>query len=303
MKKFINLFIAPVMIFCLGLCFTSCSNDDDDNGGNGLSTDGTDLKYEITTPDSQYSWIELTSGGNYIVMTPEYMDYYYAPAKQPMGPASRSYMEGVYFGSYTKISENEYKLNDFGTVTVNIVDDNAYSLTITRGSSTTTLSATIEKEISSSSLTNSACGKWDLSTFGETWYLNGKKIFDMTVPRNKIKDIYIALAEQIWTDPDEFDIEDWDPDHFAKQMIITKNGTYLTIFNNNEIKMGYWIWINESKGLIATAEDLQDFEDGYYEEGKISINGKKLTLVSEDEWDEDEGHIKLITTFGLTPAK
>lgn len=314
MKKHFAYLLLLSIVAGLGFAMTSCSSDDDNGGAPALPTpayEESSAKYDITSSGSAYRSIELTASGNYIVTTTSASSYsisaqaassvrskIFASHKSSV---SRAYFDGLYYGTYTKTGENTYNLQGFGTITVNTVGDNAYSLSVNTGSGEQTLSATKVVEDKNSDKTNALCRTWNFAKYGLQIYVNGSKKFDKTVSADNLKELYLALVNAGFEDEDWDD--DWeDSDDMPKQVIFTKAGTYMVLYKDDTLDISTWAWENESKGTIRYSWDLDHMD---YDYGIIhtSFKGNTLLVTEDDEWTEDGFKVRCVYHTYLTAAK
>lgn len=266
--------LASLMLACLlSAGFSACSSDD--NGG--LTTpayESSAAKYDITTSSSPYSSIELTASGNYIIIESGVRSAYNvgrsaSERKTGFGVfakranLSRSEFDGYKYGTYTKVGENQYKLSDFGTITIVTNGGNNYDLDIVRNNGTTmTLGANREKMYSSSEMTDKLCRTWRFKKFREREWENGKLVFDETYKPGDNED-----------DPLE--------------VVFTKSGTYVVTYIDGTLDVSTWKWENENKGIVRYSWNLDDIDDPYESDTvSVKFSGNSCEVYAEEE-DED----------------
>lgn len=133
----------------------------------------------------------------------------------------------ITFGTY-EITNNTISLSNFGTITVDKLDDNAisFSLQLTGSSNKNTLSASKQAEMTSSTKTNLLCRTWELVT------VNGSTV---------------AGTEDELT------------------VLFSKAGTYLVTFRNDTEQGGLaqWKWKNstETEFLYTWTKDVWSNND------------------------------------------
>lgn len=314
MKKLFYSLVLPAVL-CLGFAVTSCSDDDDNGGGiPSLSTpefENSSAKY-VMASGSPYSSIELTASGNYVIIADGASSYSLnqSYASAPMttiakgmfrthdASVSRSYFNGIYYGTYTKTGDNQYNLSGFGTITVNNTGDNAYSLTVTTSSGTQTLAASKAVADKDSERTNALCRTWNFDRINLKVWLNGSKKYDKTVAANKLNDFLEDWGEEGLGD-----------DEIPRQVIFTKSGTYMVLYgtgdnSNNGLDISTWCWDNENEGILRYSWNLDNLYDPD-DSGTIltSFSGKNMTIIEEYEEIEDGQRIREKVTYYFTAAK
>lgn len=315
MRKFIFSLLLPAAV-CLGFSLTACSSDDDGNGGvpdlPEPAYESSSAKY-VMTSGSPYRSIEFTASGNYVIVS----DPYYAPASETSAvshslvkgifrsytPAtSRTYFDGIYYGTYTKTGENQYNLSGFGTIVVNNDGTgNAYSITVTpSGGEPKTLSASKAVADKNSPLTDALCRTWKIKRVGLKVWLNGKKIYDKVVAIENIRD----LAEDL-DDPDDSDYEDLILPH---QVIFTKSGTYMVQYKDPDgqeyLDISTWTWQNEKEGVLRYSWNLEDLNDPDVSGiAYISFSGKSLAITEEEVEVDDDETLRMAHTIYLDEVR
>lgn len=303
MKKFIYSILLPAVL-SLGFVMTSCSSDDDNNNGDNpnppVSVNGyTNVRYNMS--GSSILSIEFFANGQYRIEmnSAAYPDYSYSAKSKgnktfvkTSQKVSRAYGDGVYYGSYTKTGEDQYNLEGFGTVVVNKGSGNNYSLTVTTNAGTETLSATKAEAGNVSSLTKSVCrGTWNFTRVGLKVWVNGKVVFDKTLPIDRIEEL----------DPDYDGTGEYDT-MIPKQLIVSEYGTYTVFYANYAPDTAMWRWKNESKGIFEYNWDWM-WDDDDWCPMTISVSGNNLTTVEDDEYTEDGDTYLYRSTFYATLAK
>lgn len=302
MKKAIFLTLLTTAV-CTGLSLTSCSDDDNDGDIPSLPTpkyESSSAKYELSA-GSPYSSIELTASGNYIIMDSDNSSYYNsltksagqkhtAPTLAKRGflkaspSVSRTDFNGIEYGTYTKIGENQYDLQDFGTITVNNIDGNTCILTISRISEpTVSLPATKAAEFDDSDRTNALCRTWNADRVKIEVWIDEKKTVDKTLPASSLNWDIMEEWDNYLT---YLDIEN------PRQVIFSKTGTYMVLkisqSGRRYIEVASWRWENENRGILRYTWNPDDFYD--YDSGliDISFSGNDMTISEEYDSKYDE---------------
>lgn len=320
MKK-IKLLWAIIFATVMSLGFTACSSDDDEpeDPQNDISqfTNPTmadeAARFTITDADAPYSSVELTESGKYVVLPSFYAQTQAADQAKPkcqfasVNPAqSRSGADGVFTGKYTKVSEGEYILEGFGSLTVTGSSQEACELIICLENGTEiNLGAQKEEVLATDPTTLALCRSWKFEQvrFRETY--SGIVVSDRS---SDIKDLS-NLSKQIGQDIynfmqkygalDEGDTpSDYEPDlsGMAEEAIFTKTGSYL-LFLNGQLSANIWRWNNKDEREIRYSHNISDLQDPEYSNNAwLTFNGTQLT-VYESRAESDEGDIMKIETW------
>lgn len=244
----------------------SCSKDDDGLKDPAYKEDA--ALFVITGSNSPYGSIEFTESGQYII-TPAQSNRNVAPRKGKFigtkGSASRANYDGYLYGNYTKVGENEYYLEGFGTIVVQSVGGTNYDLVITRDNgSELTLGARRESIYQSSDMTDKLCRTWRFYKVYAAEYINGKKV---------------------WEDSANVNDLDYD-DEIPSQVIFTRAGTYMVVWKD-EVDIAYWKWMDEKKGIIRYSWNY-NYMDDPDESGTINVTFSDGELVVYEEYEEVE---------------
>lgn len=328
MKKFkFRWLLMAMAVMALPFAFTSCSSDDDDNGGGTLETpkyESEAAKYEITSSDAEYSSIELTASGNYIIVknpstggaraltgrsaktsASQHVSLFRS-VKKSVASRAGEWGSGILYGTYTKTADNEYKLSNLGTLKVTVKDGVACSLNLVYSDGTTKTydgNKGVAKN-NTSDFTNFICRTWNIAQIRVYYKENGQTLFDITA--NSWTELGQKIKEIAKNNPDEdFDESDFYETNPPKQIVITKNNTYMVLYEDNELAIANWKWLDESKGLFRYSWD----EEGSYDEdtGVVTVTRKGNNLVVFEEQTETDPEDGETETFGmeytLTEAK
>ena len=270
--KFLAMMIAA---FSFTLGFTACGDDDDDTpdsnlwvGELGAAYEADAVAYRITN-SSEYSAIELTASGNYIV-TPAALAQNNAPAARrsmfkAMAKEERSSRASNYngvFGTYTKLSDGSYNLAGFGVLS----PYNNGSLTLTLENGTTeVLDAVKVADIESNPLNNRLCRSWYVQSGEFLVYDRGGNLIDReTITGSDLKDDYVQYV------------------------VVTKAGTFVQVDWDGYIEgNGEWAWLS-ALDQIFSYRFLDDEDDN----GMVQVafdNNRASFIESFEEYDDDYG--------------
>ena len=271
--KFLAMMIAALS-FTMG--FTACGDDDDDTPDSNLwvgelgapAYEADAVAYRITN-SSEYSAIELTASGNYIV-TPAALAQNNAPAARrsmfkAMAKEERSSRASNYngvFGTYTKLSDGSYNLAGFGVLS----PYNNGSLTLTLENGTTeVLDAVKVADIESNPLNNRLCRSWYVQSGEFLVYDRGGNLIDReTITGSDLKDDYVQYV------------------------VVTKAGTFVQVDWDGYIEgNGEWAWLS-ALDQIFSYRFLDDEDDN----GMVQVafdNDRASFIESFEEYDDDYG--------------
>lgn len=314
--------------------FVACGSDDDDDasvsGGNNLVTpqyESVSALYQITDDESDIQSIELTASGNYIITTaPSYnaktrgetaahKAHFFSWSRQTR---AAGYYGDIIYGKYTQLSDTEFLLENWGTITVTGSSDNAKAITITPVNGTTyTLTATKQTQYPDSDLTNKICRTWSISTFRCVLMMNNTKKFDkeykVTEVRNWVADMQ-TLSRQYYADDydDEDELDDWDDEEdleLPQQIVFSKAGTYMVYYNKERLAVSTWAWVNESKGQMRYSWNYNDmYDDSAAGVVSIAFRDNQLAVTEiideeDDDYDEDELSYYIYFTWYMDEVK
>jgi hypothetical protein len=256
--------------------FTACGSDDDgDLGGASISEtpayESDAAKYDITS-SGNYSTIELTASGNYIIKlkgtratAPKNLNPYLLGHAKAAETRS-GYSSGIYYGNFTK-DGNQYILDGFGTLVVNQEAGSNVSLQLTpEGGSTAVLTGTKAATIVSSSLTDKLCRTWTCVKFTALYR-------DKTTGQEQNLSYTMSEAGVV-----------------ENIVILTKSGTYFGAYSYkgsdstiySEYSCGTWAWIDESTGRVRF-DDCGDEEPDYVDEHYFTFSGNTLVARTINE--------------------
>ncbi len=332
-------FMATLMVIFLSLGFISCSNDDGDNnggGGSGASLDGgqnlrtpayesVSALYEVRSFGCEIKSIELTASGDYIVQMNDYYPSYVSPRAKIMAKISarttRSAIPGIIYGKYTKVGDNQFLLEGWGTVSVNGTEDNALSITYTLQGSTVPCVVPVAKheQYPDEDLTNKICRSWKISSFRYVVNLDAKQIHNKEYPSTQegfqqfyrdLKDLGNKYANYFDDEDDdeykEYKVykvsdEDYDEDLFEEAevpeyVVFTKAGSYMVYYNEERLGISTWAWKDISKGMLRYSWNYETMENGSWA-GTVNVAFRNDQLAITEPIEAEEDFEEFITWY------
>ena len=323
MKQTKWFFILMAFVLCLG-GLSACGSDDDPEegeGGSGSDVVNTDAaRYEITDPNADISFIELTEGGQYFVGGDE-SDYGAKPmmARRAAQRAAESSDDGLHYGDYTKGTNGEYVLNGYGTLTVT-KNGEVYEVKIVPEGSTTTKSYSARKVTSTEPISSTAknlCRTWKFQSVAYSFKMGSYTVFDLKA--NSMREITIQMKAKMkelaskngeeWTQEDE---DEWNEQiEYAyegqpERLTFTGSGYMYIRFGDNDVepymwrmsgnKLQRWNWDEEawSNDFFLSIDDTA-LEEGS-SETVSEVKGNTLTITQTLRGSEG-GVIKYSMTF------
>lgn len=323
MKQTKWFFILMAFVLCLG-GLTACGSDDDpEEGGGGSGSDvvNTDAaRYEITDPNADISFIELTEGGQYFVGGDE-SDYGAKPmmARRAAQRAAESSDDGLHYGDYTKGANGEYVLNGYGTLVIT-QNGEAYVVKITPNGATTTKSYNARKvtsTVAASATAKNLCRTWKFQSVAYSFKMGSYTVFDLKA--NSMREITIQMKAKMkelaskngeeWTQEDE---DEWNEQiEYAyegqpERLTFTGSGYMYIRFGDNDVepymwrmsgnKLQRWNWDEEawSNDFFLSIDDTA-LEEGS-SETVSEVKGNTLTITQTLRGSEG-GVIKYSMTF------
>lgn len=195
----------PILAIIFIISFTSCSKEKVTPIEN---LDKTQLSAKwVVSGSGEYESFEFNESGNYIVVkkgststrinSSERTSLWGTVVKEPTGNANERVEASsptINFGSY-EITNNTINLSNFGTITVDKLDNNAisFSLQLTGSSNKITITASKQAEMASSTKTDLLCKTWELVTInGST--ATGTEYEKLTVLFSKAGTYYVTYA-------------------------------------------------------------------------------------------------------------
>lgn len=323
MKQTKWFFILMAFVLCLGGLSACGSDDDPEEGGGGSGSDvvNTDAaRYEITDPNADISFIELTEGGQYFVGGDE-SDYGAKPmmARRAAQRAAESSDDGLHYGDYTKGANGEYVLNGYGTLVIT-QNGEAYVVKITPNGATTTKSYNARKvtsTVAASSTAKNLCRTWKFQSVAYSFKMGSYTVFDLKA--NSMREITIQMKAKMkelaskngeeWTQEDE---DEWNEQiEYAyegqpERLTFTGSGYMYIRFGDNDVepymwrmsgnKLQRWNWDEEawSNDFFLSIDDTA-LEEGS-SETVSEVKGNTLTITQTLRGSEG-GVIKYSMTF------
>ena len=315
-------FVFAAMAVC---SVTACSSDDDGDGGdggNGSSSfevpkyEADAAKYVVNDANENMESIELTASGNYIVTlrdsqagmppatvkTPKTITIggHKVPVPELMKSACVSevrtrHYSNIAYGKYTKTGPDSYNLAGFGTVTVTRDSQGrAMSLTIAvNGGAPKDVRVTQQNADINSAKSNMLCRTWTLNGYRAIQKINGRTIIDFK--GKTLRDIFNQLRDYAKAHDEEFDPSEWvfEESEYdvigAKQFIFTKTGTYMVLYEDDQLAVSTWKWQNEAAGILRYSWNPNDFYDEWTS-GEVYVKFQDNTcLLGDVEIDEVDG--------------
>lgn len=323
MKQTKWFFILMAFVLCLG-GLSACSSDDGpENGGdNGDQIENADAaRYEITDPNADISFIELTEGGQYFVGGDE-SDYGAKPmmARRAEQLADEDDEDGLCYGDYTKNANGEFVLNGYGTLTVT-KNGEVYELKVVPEGSTTTKSYSARKATSTEVVSNTAknlCRTWKFQSVAYSLKAGGYTAFDFkansmrelaTKMKAKMKELASKNGEE-WTQEDE---DEWNEqiqyayEEQPERLTFAASGYMYARFGDNNVERGKWRMPLANKLQLWNLDEERwsdefflSIEDTALEEGTSEtvseVKGNTLTITQTLRGSEG-GVIKYSMTF------
>lgn len=310
----------------LSLVLSSCSNDDseptpDPTPSNGLGTStleapanaAVSAKYRLEAADNcPWSSIELTESGKYVIL-PRWYQPAYAPSKAkgkfatPAKMMSRSASD-IPTGGFIKISDTEYLLEGFGTITIEGGNGSALSIIIARdGEEPITVGATEDSKIEDTQATRWLCRTWNVDNVTVKAYGNGKEIYSATAPGRDSKRLYdgasSALAQwfnktyaQYLEDDEYMEAEDFGFDaNNVSEITFTRAGSYLVTTPESELGISIWGWKEEGKGILQYSHDVTNLYSPEYSNNiNVHFDDKRMSMFEVNgEVNEKEDGISI----------
>ena len=317
MKK--NRFYYLAMMLCtLALSFTACQKDDDDKGGKGGSKGngfGTEKYesisglYEVENTSSGIKSIELTAGGEYIIVftgryvgSPEKVNGKEMTMFALRNVATRSGEENYVTGTYTyDEEEDEISLENYGTLLIyGRGKDGTFDAFMLETESGTRieLDVTKQEEMPDSDMTKKLCRTWVPQSEEIIFKMSedGSKYQTVLDAKYSYETDMITIKEDMFG-YDEEDIEDMF-NRTLQKVVFSKAGTYMVYHERGGYEassMAHWRWQDEKSGkLLYYWGDEQDYD--YYAEGIVQVSFEKNNLVVSESYEVSEDGISVIVT-------
>lgn len=279
MTKIFRIMTMIAMLVALPM-INACSSSDDGGELQSPEYDKDAALYEISNTNSAYKSIELTESGNYVIIMKNATDTKSAELQSqgidkkcnffsnPATFSTRSDDNGVISGKYTKKGEDEYYLEDFGTIKVVSTSGSAVDLDITTLDGTKeVIGANRRNMYSNSAMTDKLCRTWKFEKIHYIEKEDGKTVASETITAD------IASSDEY--------------DEFPVQVIFTRSGTYMVFYTDGELAISTWTWDNESAGILRFSWDYDHLYDPD-ESGtvKLEFQGNKLVVTEEEEYEQ-----------------
>ena len=319
MKK--NRFYYLAMMLCtLALSFTSCQKDDDDKGNGKGGSKGEDFGtemyesisglYEVENTSSGIKSIELTAGGEYIIVftgryvgSPEKVNAKEMTMFALRNVSTRSGEENYVTGTYTyDEEEEEISLENYGTLLIySLNEDGTFDAFMLETESGTRieLDVTKQEEMPDSDMTKKLCRTWKPQSeeFIIKMSEDGSKYQTILEAEYSYKTGKITIKENMVGYDDEY-LEDVFSGTLQK-VVFSKAGTYMVYHEWDgyvESSMAHWRWQDEKSGsLLYYWGDEQDYD--YYAEGIVQVAFEQNNLVVSESVEESEDGVSVIGTF------
>ena len=244
---------------------TSCGSDGDGSvvipPSNPPKFESVSGKYEISDKTSPYESVELGASGDYVVTKRGYTSSQASAKAKGMLSLEREASltraatdGGIIYGTYTQIDGNTFNLEGFGVI--ELITNGGGTVTgisITpSGGNEMTFSASKAQEMGSDELTEALCRTWKVIGGVEKGY-----------------DHYDGEYEY------PFDAND---PGALKEIMFTKSGTFLNLYNDNTIEALFWKWEDQGKMLLRGSWDNIWYND---DDGNFTVQfsaGNRLTI-------------------------
>lgn len=326
---------------------TSCSSDSSSSSDNGTldipAYKSVSAIYQVTQTSSQYSSIEFTESGNYIITKKSSAS---APARRSNAEINsiisapwstditRSTSYGnIITGKYTT-NGNKYTLEGFGTITVVTSGDTAVSLEIAEnGGSSYTLTAAKKTQEAGSEKTTKLCRSWKIASLGLETSMkiqdpNGKQqsySFNKTVNGGNLPELmYLFYADMmVWA----ANISSQNGEKITQEMIeeqlksqkekiqrqyktvetclFSQAGTYMVTYGDNSLAVATWAWKNSSQDVLQYSWNYANMNSsGVSGSCDISFKGSKCILVENASGSDGSiQDMNMIMTYTLEEIK
>ena len=330
MKKFFFKFVLPCfMAIFVTSGFSSCSGDD--NNSLAITTlpttefetpqyEDVSAKYTIESQSSRIRSVELTASGNYLIITngANYSKRVGTLGVNKniflnLGIVTRANYNNVIYGKFTKISDTEYYLEDYGTIKITETANDSYKIEVQQNNGMTfEVGARKEEQFTTSTATNKLCRTWEIDKIGLTVKIKGTNFsFSKTVEEDNFKGLLLSLVswmEQLSGEKlEEYEknqityIADAYNQSRPTEMTFTKSGTYTVNYINDAIGVSTWTWINEATGKLQYSWNIDNINDeGLGGEVTIKYSGNTMKVY---EISGDNESVEATIIYHLTEVK
>ena len=298
--------------------------------------------YQITQASSQYSSIEFTESGNYIVTK---KSSYNAPARRSVAEINsifsnpwsmaetRSTSYGnIITGKYT-VDGNKYTLEGFGTITVVTSGDTAVSLEIAEtGSSSYTLTAAKNTQKAGSENTTKLCRSWRIASLGLKASMKIKDPnnnlqsydFDKTVSGGNLAELMSAFygnmikwaakisnqaGENVTQEMIDQQIKSQDEKirsayKTVETCLFSQAGTYMVTYGDKSLAIATWAWKNDKQDVLQYSWNYANMNSNVSGSCDISFKGNKCIMTEETNLsDGSNQNMNITITYTLEEIK
>lgn len=322
-KNLMSMLRRSMFLFCAmcAVCsVTSCSSDGEDE----LTVDDSKFetpkyeavaaKYEVSDASSLYKSVELTASGNFIIrlnqsqagssssysstagVKPRMLvnrDCAFSVAQTRAGVPEYTIWSDILYGTYTEIGESKYELAGYGVLTVTDEGGNAYSLHIERTTGESyDLAANKAGVPENGDNTNMLCRTWDISSYHYFVRINGKDYISLDAPTlTELQEKLIDWAMKYDPEYTEGDYEiTLDPSMEPEQIVFSKSGTYMVLYQNSMLAVSTWKWENQSTGRLLYSWNPDSF-DATNLSGRVDVEFSDSQLrITEGESESEDGY-------------
>ena len=249
MKRAVSTFSWWLFLAVIALGTASCSSDDDNGAAPSMSApkyERYSALYLVTDVQSDYTTVEFTASGNYLVTT----------------------RTETYFGTYT-VTGDQYDLAGFGTVLVNGGASGTVSLQIqTNGGPSVTVAAQRRQQYSTTGKTDMLCRTWKLDMIWLYSKIPGQETVDRYF--TNYREFLTAMHDMEGDEYTQHDLDvqqAWEP----VNVIFTKSATYVVTYRDGTLSRCTWKWGNEGTGVVLYAWDY-DSLDSPATSGEINVD-------------------------------
>ena len=286
------------LLFVVGaFTLSSCSSDDDETEDFGtLETPAfkeVSAFYSITESGSDYSSIELTESGNYVIVKNSNAHRAMSASNETMSTlvaspwyqatTRNSAYDNIITGTYTKSGNDTFVLEGFGTITIKNGGGTTFSLEITEnGAEPYTLTAAKKEQYEGTPETNKLCRTWRIAgmrmTMSGAAQNEGQAYnfsFDESVNDGNMGElmykIYVSTIRWAISVSGESVPEKYIQEELAQEkqqiinaypvvdkMIFTQAGTYMVTYADSRLAVSTWSWIGTTFDKIHYSWDYSN---------------------------------------------
>ena len=211
-------------------CIAGCSSNENDTIETPVNTT-INAKWTVNN-STEYKSFEFNDSGNYIITK---------NAADAKTTTTTNEIKTIFFGTYIFIDDNTLELSDFGTLTIDNMDEKAIHFTLKLNNNTNTetfIEADREEEITNSTNTELLCRTWQLIS------IDGQNV--------------IGTDEEL-------------------TVLFSRAGTYFVTNNTPYVEGGLaeWNWTNNSQTILHYS-----WNKGYEGENDGNVEVSNLTTTS-----------------------